>query len=353
MSLPERMQAAVYHGPNDLRVETIPTPIPDPGEVIVRVQSASICGTDLRIFHGQHRKYAPGTVRIPGHEMIGKVAALGEGVDGYEEGQAVFVAPNMGCGHCRQCVTGNNNLCANYDALGVTIDGAFAEFVRIPAKAVAQGNVMPVSPQADPAVMALIEPFACVLRGQDAVHIQPGETVLVMGAGPIGLMHLLLARLRGAGQVLVSEPRPERLRQAEQLGADRGIDPAQADLAELVAEMTGGQGADAIIIAAPVHQAMEQAVSLAAISGRVNFFAGLPKDQPLIQVDANLVHYKEIRLTGTTACSTNDCRRSAALLGGGRVDLSSLVSRRFPLTQAAQAFAAAEDRSALKIVIEP
>jgi len=347
------MLAAVYHGPNDLRLESVPIPAPEPGEMLVRVTSASICGTDLRIFHGQHRKFPPGTVRIPGHELVGKIAALGAGVSGYQEGQAVFVAPNMGCGRCRQCLAGNNNLCANYEALGVTLDGAFAEYLRIPAKAVDQGNVMLISEQADPAVLALIEPFACVLRGQDALHIQPGETVLVMGAGPIGLMHLLLARLRGAGKVLVSEPRPERLARAESLGADLVIDPSQEDLHNAVSKATSGQGADAVIVAAPAPQAMEQAASLAAIGGRINFFAGLPRERPLVQVDANLLHYKEIRITGTTACSTGDCRRSAALLDSGRVDLSGLVSQRFPLAQAVQAFTVAADSRVLKVVIEP
>jgi 2-desacetyl-2-hydroxyethyl bacteriochlorophyllide A dehydrogenase len=347
------MLAAVYYGPDDLRVEMVPIPQPGAGEMLVRVASASICGTDLRILHGQHRKFPLGTVRIPGHEMVGIAARLGPGVVGYQEGQRVFVAPNWGCGRCKQCISGKNSLCAHYEAIGVTQNGAFAEYLLVPAAAVAQGNVMPVAAHADTAVLALIEPFACVLHGQDALDIQPGETVLILGAGPIGLMHLLLARLRGAGQVLVSEPRPERLALAQQLGADCLIDPTSLDLADAVAEATQGQGVDAIIVAAPVHALMEQAVSLASIGGRVNFFAGLPKDRPLIQVDANLVHYKEISITGTTACSTEDCRRSAALLESGRIDLSSLVSRRFPLAHASKAFAAAEDRSALKVVLEP
>ena len=347
------MLAAVYHGPDDLRIETVPVPQPTAGEMIIRVRNASICGTDLRIYHGQHRKFPPGTRRIPGHELTGTIASLGTSVEGYTEGQAVFIAPNMGCGHCPQCMSGRNNLCTVYEALGVTLDGAFAEFVRVPAAAVTQGNVMPVHPQADPAELALIEPFACVLHGQDILEIQPGERVLVMGAGPIGLMHILLARLRGAGQVLVSEPLEGRRVQASRHGADRAIDPLSDDLVEVIADLTAGQGMDAVIVAAPVHQAMEQAVQLAAIGGRVNFFAGLPKDRPAIQVDANRVHYNEIRLTGTTACSTGDCRRAAALLESGRIQLSSLISQRFPLTQAVEAFTAAEDRSSLKVVIEP
>jgi L-iditol 2-dehydrogenase len=353
MILPKTMQAVVYHGPEELRVETLPVPEPTTGEVIVRVLSASICGTDLRIFHGQHRKFPPGTVRIPGHEVVGVIAGLGKGVQGYQEGQSVFVAPNWGCERCRQCLSGKNNLCAAYDAIGVTVDGAFAEYLRVPAGAVTQGNIIPVSPEVDPAALALIEPFACVLHGQDALQIEPTESVLVIGAGPIGLMHLLLRRWRGVGQVLVSEPRPERLALAEKLGANRLIDPSQQDLEAMILEATAGQGVDAIIVAAPVHAMMEQVLSLAAIGGRVNFFAGLPRDRPTIQLDANLMHYKEIRLTGTTGCSTDDCRRAAALVESGQVDLSALVSQRFSLSEALEAFRIAENRRALKVVLEP
>src|SRR5512140_912118 len=220
------MLAAVYHGPNDLRVEDVPVPEIGPGELLVKVLSASICGTDLRILHGAHRMYPAGTVRVPGHEVVGTIAKLGLGVTGYTAGQRVFCAPNTGCGHCLQCITGNNNLCANYDAIGVTSDGGFAEYVRIPANSGQQGNVIPVSESVDPAVSALMEPFACVLRGQNALHIKPGEVVLVMGAGPIGVMHAKLAKARGAGRVIVSEPIAERAAQAKIMGADRVVNPA-------------------------------------------------------------------------------------------------------------------------------
>ena len=139
------MLAAVYHGPGDLRVETVPTPVVGPGEILLRVKSASICGTDLRIFHGDHRKYPPGTVRIPGHEVVGTVAELGAEVTGFVRGQRVFIAPNIGCGHCRQCISGNNNLCANFEAIGITLDGGFAEYLRVPAQAITQGNVFAIA----------------------------------------------------------------------------------------------------------------------------------------------------------------------------------------------------------------
>ncbi len=346
------MLAAVYHGPEDLRVEQVDIPQIGQGEILVKVRAASICGTDLRIIHGTHRKYPPGTVRIPGHEMVGTIEQAGGDLHGYSQDQIVFVAPNWGCGRCRQCVSGRNNLCANYGAIGITQDGAFAEYLRVPAAAVLQGNVMPLESTVDPAQAALIEPLACVLRGQDALGIQPGETVLVMGAGPIGILHMKLARLRGAGRLLVSEPQAGRLERALRSGADRGINPAENDLTQFILEETGGNGADVIIVAAPSHLAQEMALQAAAIGGRINFFGGLPKDRPTIQFDSNIVHYKELLVTGTTACSTGDCYRAAEIIGSGRLDLSDLVSDRFPLADACQAFQVAEDRNSLKVVFQ-
>jgi L-iditol 2-dehydrogenase len=347
------MLAAVYHGPHDLRIEEVPTPVAGAGELLLHIEEASICGTDLRVYHGQHRLFPPGTVRIPGHEVVGIIAEIGPGVSGYTAGPRVFVAPNMGCGHCRQCVSGANNLCPDYQAIGLTMDGGFAQYMRVPAKALLQGNVMPVRADLDPAVAALIEPLACVLRGQRALGIRAGDFVLVLGAGPIGVMHVKLARLSGARRVLVSEPNPLRLELAQRAGADRVINPAGEDLAAAVAAETGGQGADAIIVATAAHAAQELAPHLAAIGGRINFFGGLPKDRPTITFDANLVHYRELIVTGTTACSTDDCRRSAEIVNSGRIDLSDLISGRFPLARAAEAFAAAEDGRSLKVVLEP
>lgn len=347
------MLAAVYHGPNDLRVEQVPVPKIGSGELLVKVLSASICGTDLRILHGTHRMYPAGTVRIPGHEIVGTIAEKGPDGTDFNVGQRVFCAPNTGCGHCLQCISGNNNLCANYDALGVTSDGGFADFVRIPAKSVAQGNIIPVAEAVDPAVAALMEPFACVVRGQNAVDIRPGELVLIMGAGPIGVMHMKLARARGAGRVVVSEPIAERAEQALGLGADRVVNPLTEDLDAVLRDESGGRGADVIIVAAPAHAAQESAPSLAAISGRINFFGGLPKDRPTVNIESNLVHYKELRITGTTACSTADCWQAAEIVNRGLVDLAPLISQRFPLKEAVAAFAAAEDRKSLKVVLQP
>lgn len=347
------MQAAVYHGPSDIRVEEVPYPELGPGDLIIKVLNANICGTDLRILHGGHRKYPEGTVRIPGHEVVGEIVAVGEDLEKYEVGDRVFVAPNMGEGDSRETISGNNNLDPNYKAIGINLDGAFAEYMRVPEQAVRQGNVMPISEEEDPAVAALIEPFACVLRGQNAVNVKSGDVVVVMGAGPIGVLHLLLAKARGAAGVLVSEPVENRREKAKELGADQVVDPIHEDLGAAVQEISGGRGADVIIVAAPSKPAQESALEIAATGGRINFFGGLPKDDPTIQFDSNLVHYKELIVTGTTACSTYDCLRATELVNAGVLDLTPLVTSRFPLSQVEEAFKAAEDGTNLRVSLEP
>ena len=190
------MEALVYHGAGDLRLEERPTPSAGPGEVLVRVQACGICGTDLRIAAGSHRAYPDGTVRVPGHEIAGAVAAAGDGVD-LGEGTPVFVAPNVGCGRCRQCRQGRVNLCATPTALGITLDGGFSTHVLVPAAGVEQGNVMTLEQPLDPAAVSVVEPLACVLRGQAPCDIGPEDVVLIVGAGPIGLLHMLAAKVRG------------------------------------------------------------------------------------------------------------------------------------------------------------
>jgi L-iditol 2-dehydrogenase len=285
--------------------------------------------------------------------VVGRISQLGAGVQGYEVGQRVFVAPNIGCGHCEQCVSGNNNLCVNFSAIGINLEGGFAQYLRVPANAVNQGNVMPIAEEVDPAVAALIEPFACVLRGQRPLNILPGDVVLVMGAGPIGILHMKLAALKGAGRVIVSEPIADRREQALALGADLVVDPFNEDLKAVLQANSRGRGADVIIIAAPVHALQEQSLDLAAVGGRICYFGGLPKDRPTITFDSNLVHYKELIVSATTACSTDDCRQAANIVNSGRLDLSPLVSARVKLADAPEGLRLAEDRKSLKVVLIP
>jgi threonine dehydrogenase-like Zn-dependent dehydrogenase len=347
------MFAAVYHGPEDLRVEQRPTPVAGTGELVLRVEYASICATDLRILRGVHRLFGPGSVRVPGHEVVGTIADIGSGVDhGYRLGQRVFVAPNVGCGRCRLCLRGQNNLCAHYDALGITRDGAFAEFMRVPAPFIEQGNVIPFPDTLDAAAVPLAEPFACVLHGQEALGIGGEDVVLILGAGPIGLMHVIAAKAANAARILVSDQSPPRLRMAETVGADRVVNFRDESLADAVAEATDGRGADVIVVAAGVREAIEGAPALAAVGGRINCFAGMASNDAIVRLDANMIHYKELVVTGSTACSSADCRRSMELVSSGKVDLGPLISGRYTLDHVKEAFDLARGGNAFKVVLQ-
>jgi L-iditol 2-dehydrogenase len=344
------LKALVYHGADDLRLEDRPDPEPGPGEVLLRVAACGICGTDLRIAAGGHRAYPDGTVRIPGHEIAGTIAAVGAGVD-LPTGATAFVAPNVGCGRCAACRRGRVNLCRTPEALGITRDGGFAELVLLGDDVVEQGNLLLADGEIDPGALALVEPLACALRGSNACAIAPGDVVVVVGAGPVGLMHLQLALLRDPAAVIVSEPSEARRAEALRFGA--AVSVAPEELAAAVEERSEGQGADVVITAAPAAAAQSQALELAAPAARINFFGGLPRDRSRVELDTNLIHYGELVVTGTTANTTEDCREALELVVSGRIDTAALIGARRPLVDGAGAFEAAASGDLLKVVVEP
>ncbi|MGQ9625332.1 MAG: zinc-dependent dehydrogenase [Anaerolineae bacterium] len=347
------MLAAVYHGIQDIRVEEVEGPPIGPEEALLRVRAATICGTDLRIYTSGHFKIPPGTKRILGHEVAGEVAAVGQAVKALKPGQRIAIAPNIGCGTCWQCIQGHNHMCPDYEAFGISLDGAFAQYMRIPAPFIQRGNIAFIPESLSYEEAALNEPFSCCYNGSRACRIEPGDMVLIIGAGPIGIMHLFLARLSGASLVIVSEMIEERLAQAMEFGADLVVNPARDDVAEVVQKASGGRGADVVIVAAPSPAAQEQALELVATQGRINFFGGLPTGKEFIRFNSNLVHYKGIIVTGTTGSSSFQFRRSMEILASGRVKLARLISARFPLTQIKEAFDLAASKKILKVVVEP
>lgn len=347
------MLAAVYHDINDMRLEEVKDLSIATDEVLLQVRAASICGTDIRVLTSGHFKIPPGTKRILGHEFSGELLEVGSEVKDLKVGMRVAVAPNIGCGVCAQCVQGFNHLCPDYQAFGISLDGAFAQYVHIPGAAIHQGNVIPIPNDVSDEVAALCEPFSCCYHGSLACHISPGDTVLVIGAGPIGMMHIALARLSGAIKVMVSEVIEERAAQAERFGADRVLNPEKEDLVSRVEEETNGKGADVVIVAAPSPGAQEQSLQVAARGGRINLFGGLPKGKEQIHFRSNLVHYKELVVTGTTGSSTHEYRQAMNILASGRVDPSPLISERFKLEDILQAFQLAVSRKAFKVIITP
>jgi threonine dehydrogenase-like Zn-dependent dehydrogenase len=349
----DTMLAAVYHGLHDIRLEEVPLPQPGPSEAVMRVRAASVCATDLRIFNHGHFKISEGTVRILGHEVAGEIVAIGEQVTYLAPGARVAIAPNVGCGVCWECVQGNNNLCPDYDAFGITLNGGFAEYMLITAPAVQQGNVVEIPDNLSFVEAALSEPLSCCYNARQACRLAPGETMVIIGAGPMGLMHILLARYSGAGQVIVSEVQENRAQQAAEFGADLVVDPNKRDLRETVLEATGGRGADVVIVAVGSAALQEQAVELAARRGRVNFFAGLAAGRDHACVSSNWIHYGQVTVTGTTGSNHRQYRQTVQMLASGQLSLQSLVTARRSLQEVEAALTDAASGEHLKVLIIP
>ncbi|MGO1592478.1 MAG: zinc-binding dehydrogenase [Ancrocorticia sp.] len=349
------MLAYQYQSDGVQRLVDLPEPeIGDvPGGLIIDVAAAGICGTDLKIARGEHRMYPAGTIRVPGHEFSGIVAENDSGRADLVPGTRVAVAPNIACRACSACRAGKENLCENYESFGLTFNGGFARRVAVPAAAVRAGNMIIVPDKLDLATASLMEPVAAVVRGLTPLNLKATDTVLICGAGPMGLIALIVAKQLGVARVLVSQTSPTRRALAEQFGADATFDPRAEDLAEQVMTATGGWGADAVIAATPKAEVFADALRCAAIGGRINFFAGLPASAGAIPLEANLVHYKELIVTGSTANTNEDCAKALEIVAGAPTLFASLITDRLPLEAADDAFALAAGGTALKVIMEP
>jgi threonine dehydrogenase-like Zn-dependent dehydrogenase len=323
------MIAATYTQDGDFAVQDIAIPEPGPGELLLRVAAASICGTDLKIVRNGHRKLRAGQSIVLGHEFVGVVEETGAGVSAYPIGTRVGVVPNAGCGRCDACVAGKANYCAEYTAFGIDRDGAHAQFVRIPAQFVWQGNVIALPETVPDIEAALLEPCSCVVNGLRCAGVGLGDTVVVYGAGPMGLLHIMMSRLAGASQVIAVDPLAERLIRAQSTGCDLAINPQEDNVLERVRDATCGRGADVVITACPVASVQTEAVTLLASFGRLCLFGGLPRGSESVPLDTNLIHYKNLQVSGTTGGSAQDYRIALRLVQSKRIQLASIVSDRF------------------------
>jgi L-iditol 2-dehydrogenase len=242
--------------------------------VLVKIGANTICGTDVRILRGEKTSGVELPV-ILGHESAGRVAEAGRGVSGYQVGAPVAMAPVVPCRRCWECRHDLENLCANARIMGYSVDGGMAEYMLVPAQAVAAGCLFVARTELPPEQLALAEPLSCVVNGQRWSTVEVDDVVLVMGAGPIGLFHLQLASLAGARAVIVSEPSAPRRSQAERFGATITVDPATQDLGDVVEELSKGVGVDSSVVCIGLPQLVSQAVELSRSGGRVNVFAGL------------------------------------------------------------------------------
>jgi L-iditol 2-dehydrogenase len=281
--------------------------------------------------------------RILGHEVAGRVAAVGKHVKGLEIGQPVAPDMILKCGVCKACRTGRANRCRRPTFL--QYGGGYADYVCVP-----QRNIHPIRPGVSLKAAAMMEPLACVLRGQEMLCLVPNEVALVIGLGPIGLMHMQTARAFGA-RVIASDPVAMRRDKAQSLGAEWCVDPQTTDLAAFVQEVTDGWGVDAIALTVGSARMVEDAVKLLAPGGRLNIFAGIyPKDQ--VHLDPNQIHYGEWIITGSADSTPENMHRALGLIDSGKVQTEALISHLLPLEELATGFELVKNREGLKIVME-
>lgn len=342
------MKAGVLRSVNKVSYMTVADPVLQPGDMLLKVRAATICGTDIRILRGQKTA----GIRYPsilGHEFSGEVVETG-GHSQFSIGQAVGVCPQFACGHCDYCVRGAENLCRNLIATGYEVDGAFADYIRIPATGVLRGNVFALPEGMPFELAALAEPLACVMNGQSLAGLRMGDCVVILGAGPIGILHVKLARLSGARQIIVSEPNAHRRQAALDEGADMAVDPASEDLFQTVRGATGGLGADAAICAVGVPALANDAIRLVRHRGRISLFAGFPKGASA-ELDVNAIHYGELMVTGAFGLTRQHFSQALGLIASGRVKLGTLLTHRFGLADIETALQVAEQGSAIKVAL--
>jgi L-iditol 2-dehydrogenase len=350
--IPGTMQAAVYRGQNDVRIETVPVPKIAAGELLVRVHTCGVCGTDLKkIATGSHS--AP---RIFGHETAGTVAAVGEDVTQFQPGDRVIVFHHIPCGACYYCRKKTFAQCPTYKQVGATAGfepsgGGFAQYVRVMPWIVARGVVrIPDGVSFEQA--SFVEPVNTCLKAVDCLRLKPDETVLVIGAGPIGILLSALARRYGS-RLIVSDLFPQRLKMVKSFGIAEVIDASSVDVAAHVRELTEGRGADAVILAVAGNALIRQAMDAARPGGRVMLFAQTVHTEAAFDPAAVCVDEKTI--LGSYSASVDLQDESARLVFSGELDLQRLITHRFSLEQAVEAFrlAANPRPDSLKVVIQP
>jgi L-iditol 2-dehydrogenase len=342
------MKAAMLYGIKDLRIEDIQTPQVEKGEALVRVKAATTCGTDLKIFQ---RGYVEKVIKLPtifGHEWAGEVAQVGEGLDWPAKGMRVRAGNSAPCLHCAMCERGKYNLCENM----IWLWGAYAEYIKVPARTVLV-NMQEIPRHVSFEEAAVTEPLACVLHGAEEARVKLGDTVAIIGAGPIGLLYLLTVKRMGVEKAIVIDLVEERLGFAEKIGADETVNAGKEDAVERIKQMTSGYGADVVIEAIGLPATWEQALRLARKGGTILEFGGCPPGTE-IKLNAEMLHYGEQTVLGAFHTTPLHFRKALNLIASRTIDVRPLITRRMRLEEIKQAFEIlSTSKNEIKIAIIP
>jgi L-iditol 2-dehydrogenase len=342
------MKAAMLYGVKDLRIEDVPRPEVETDEVLVKVKAATTCGTDLKIFQ---RGYVEKVIKLPtifGHEWAGEVAEVGEGLDWPAKGMRVRAGNSAPCLHCSMCQKGKYNLCENM----IWLWGAYAEYIKVPSRMVFV-NMQEIQKHVSYEEAALTEPLACVLHGVEEAGVKLGDTVAIIGAGPIGLLHLLTVKKMGVEKAIMVDLVEERLNFAEKMGADETVNAGKTEAVEAIKQYTGGYGADVVIEAIGLPATWEQALRLVRKGGTVLEFGGCPPGTE-IRLNAELIHYGEVKVLGTFHTTPLHFRKALSLIASRTIDVKPLITRKMKLENIKEAFEIlATSKTEIKIAINP
>lgn len=348
------MKALRFYAPEDVRLVDVPVPACGPREVKIKVRNCSTCGTDVKIKKNGHVNITGETTL--GHEVAGEVVEVGaEALGGFAVGDRVQCIAAVPCGECHECRKGWMEVCQNQTSVGYQYDGGFAEYMVVPEQVLKVDglNRIPDNVGFDEASAA--EPFACAINAQEQLGIEAGDFVVVFGAGPIGCMHVRIARgVHQVGTVVLVDVNDERLRMsADAVHPDHVVNAADEDVVARVMELTGGRGADVVITATPAGITQEQAISMAARQGRISFFGGLPKNDPFIKADSNLIHYRQLHVHGANGSSPAHNKRALEYISSGQVPVKDLITRHVPLADVMSVFDIVARGEAIKVTVEP
>ena len=345
------MLAIRFYKPGELRAEQVPIPKAGPGELVVKSSVALTCGTDVKMFRRGHMLAKP--PQIIGHEFAGIVSEVGAGVDRFKPGMKVVSANSAPCNRCFYCSTHQPNLCEHLDEciIGFTWPGSYAEYVKIPERIVRQ-NTFQIPDGTAVEEVASLEPLACVVHGWDLISVKPGGTAVVIGGGPIGLLHAQLAHLNGSRQVVLCDVVSERLREAERVGVDVTINSASENLIERVEGLTDGRGADIVVEAVGRKETWESAPKLVRKGGTVLLFGGCPSGTA-VSFNADKIHYGELRVQGAFHHTPAAVERAFRLITSHQVSIRPLISHEMPLERAEEALELMGEGKALKVALRP
>lgn len=345
------MKAAIYEGIEKIVIKDVPKPVCGAENILIKVHSCAICGTDVRTYH--HGKSNIKPPQILGHEVAGVVAEAGREVKNFKAGDKVAVAAIVSCGNCDYCKRGLQNLCRNFTAIGYEHAGGFAEFMLVPSPLLKDGSVNKIPDELSFDEASIAEPFACAINGQEISNITSDDIVAIIGAGPIGCMHLALAKSKKAKKVIMIDISSSRLETAGKFNADVYIDSLKEDVFAKIKKETDNNGADVIIIAASSAKAADLAVKIANFRARIDFFAGFPKDNPVVNIDGNVVHYKELIIHGSSGSLPRHNQEALRLFSSGKVNAKQFITNIFSLDKIVEGIKTVESRDGLKVVIHP